>query len=784
MEQEGGNILAKYNWVEITREDVIKAIEKFLANNPEYPEPRSTFLVYDGKRLPAKHIRGMAYREHFGVEISKNDFGGGMETVRFFERLGFEMDYRGSSKKSSSIKEEKKIAHSKEKLDEQKLKKEVIDVGKHTNQIKNKETNIEKIVIPTKRVIEQKNALQLILNRIFDGDIVCEKTYSWLKTPDQIKGIYKNLYDAISSYRGDTTFAKRNVSLRCDFVCESQKLIIEYDERQHFSEARRISLEAYKDINVLFDRALWIKACDDIGAKDNSPVNRDEIRAYYDSIRDIACYEHGYKLVRIMHGQIDFEAGDAEDKLRHLFDKILNNPVGDKKNVAQNEFVSQQMEKAPYLKVAMYLQTNELKNKKAFDEIMPVMRNADADIIVFPEYCYVPFVNEIINKDIALIKDQDEIFAHCLELSKEIGKAIIISSHDKYDTIFSVFANANPLDDETDLNLYIKHTMCGSSCLDFEQYSEIAGDIFNPILFKGYLIGMTICYDCNHALFSRMYGMYGIDLIINSTGGNVIYDKWFKYNKVRAIENDCYTLVTMGGDGQITNPNNYVFGFNKNGGQLSPVNLCGDSSKHNVSGGLYVYEIGNDKGIPEADNSNRIETENKNWQLKYVVGSSEIICKNADKISDDIFRQKIGEYNVFFLMLNGMDILKPEKVQRLLYSKKIKKYDNRKYVIINRHDTVAENFFQEKLSVVLKVRAMENFCAVILESKNINKCYQCGKNRTAQVVKETDGYWGIDLDRTSGPEAIWKNKQGMRASWRKNYEWLVDHSENLYDNIY
>lgn len=150
----------------------------------------------------------MAYREHFGVEISKNDFGGGMETVRFFERLGFEMDYRGSSKKSSSIKEEKKIAHSKEKLDEQKLKKEVIDVGKHTNQIKNKETNIEKIVIPTKRVIEQKNALQLILNRIFDGDIVCEKTYSWLKTPDQIKGIYKNLYDAISSYHGDTTFAK------------------------------------------------------------------------------------------------------------------------------------------------------------------------------------------------------------------------------------------------------------------------------------------------------------------------------------------------------------------------------------------------------------------------------------------------------------------------------------------------------------------------------------------------------------------------------------------------
>ena len=92
-----------------------------------------------------------------------------------------------------------------------------------------------------------------------------------------------------------------------------------------------------------------------------------------------------------------------------------------------------------------------------------------------------------------------------------------------------------------------------------------------------------------------------------------------------------------------------------------------------------------------------------------------------------------------------------------------------------------EKFFLEKLSIVLKVRAMENYCAVILESNNINKCYQCGKNRTAQVVKPFDGVWGIDLERTTGPESIWRNKQGMRESWRKNYEWLVENSEMLYD---
>ena len=534
--------MAKFNWINITKEDVIKAIEKFVEYNPDYPEAQSTFLVYNGRKLPAKHIRGMAYQEHYGVSIRKSDFSGGKETVKFFERLGFEVDYRPGANDNGQQKN-KTTNTSK-------------NISNKTPQGQDKKTNSDKIIISSKDVIEQKNALQLILNRMFSGDIVCEKTYPWLKTPKQIEGIYKDLYEALVAYRGDTVFAKKGVALRCDFVCESQRLIIEYDERQHFSEARRISLESYKGLPVCFDRKLWIKACADIKAKDNSPYNRDEIRAFYDSVRDIACHEHGYKLVRIMHGQIDFEAADASEKLHKLLDTYLNEPTY---SASKSEYVSD--EKAPYINVAMYLQTNELKNQKEFEKIFPVLKNVDADIVVFPEYCYVPFVDEIINTDILVPEDQDRIFDECLNLSKEIGKAVIVSSHDKYDTIYSVFANAKPLKGETELNLYIKHTMCGSSCLEFEDYSDMAQYLFDPIIYKGYMIGMTICYDCNHALFSRMYGMYGIDLIINSTGGNVVYDKWFKYNKVRAIENECYTLVTMGGDG-ITANNNYVFGFN------------------------------------------------------------------------------------------------------------------------------------------------------------------------------------------------------------------------------
>lgn len=211
------------NWIDVTREDVLKAIEIFYTENPEYPSPKSTFLIYNGKKLPAKNIRGMAYKVAYGKEISKSDFGGGMETVRFFERLGFEMFYTGKA----DCKDTKSTI-------KQKQSKKKVEIVQPNLKPAEKQILIYKIKIPSKDVIEQKNALHLLLNKMFNGDIVCEKTFSWLKTPDIIEGDYENLYKAISNYRGDKSFVKRNVKLRCDFVCESEKLIIEYDERRYF----------------------------------------------------------------------------------------------------------------------------------------------------------------------------------------------------------------------------------------------------------------------------------------------------------------------------------------------------------------------------------------------------------------------------------------------------------------------------------------------------------------------------------------------------------------------
>ena len=105
--------MAKKKWSEITREDVINAVHKFELENPDFPEAKSTFLLYNGKKYPAKHIRGMAYEVHYNEKISKGEFSGGAETVRFFEKLGFETQYTHKNidthptKKNKSIRNEK-----------------------------------------------------------------------------------------------------------------------------------------------------------------------------------------------------------------------------------------------------------------------------------------------------------------------------------------------------------------------------------------------------------------------------------------------------------------------------------------------------------------------------------------------------------------------------------------------------------------------------------------------------------------------------------------------------
>jgi hypothetical protein len=83
------------DWKQVTVDHVVAACRMFDsgAARPKRPA-RNTVLILDGRRYPAKFIRGLAYKFATGTELNPSrDYSGGQETVRFFSRLGLTTEH-------------------------------------------------------------------------------------------------------------------------------------------------------------------------------------------------------------------------------------------------------------------------------------------------------------------------------------------------------------------------------------------------------------------------------------------------------------------------------------------------------------------------------------------------------------------------------------------------------------------------------------------------------------------------------------------------------------------
>ena len=103
----------------------------------------------------------------------------------------------------------------------------------------------------------------------------------------------EKIYEALQGYRGYNTLVRRKNTKEVDFFAPMPGFILEFDERQHFTIPRKIALSLYPDeVKVGFDKALWMKLCEELHQVDNDPKVpfRDEQRAWYDTLRDFAPY--------------------------------------------------------------------------------------------------------------------------------------------------------------------------------------------------------------------------------------------------------------------------------------------------------------------------------------------------------------------------------------------------------------------------------------------------------------------------------------------------------------
>jgi hypothetical protein len=136
------------------------------------------------------------------------------------------------------------------------------------------------------------------------------------------------IYHALQSYRGHNEFVKANRLQRVDFFIPSRKLIIEFDESQHFTKPREIALGFYSNRKEFgFDIKKWLILSRQLDKQDNDPPYRDEQRAWYDTLRDFAPILWGTgKIIRLYSHDFVWCSLDPEKESDlEIFKKILFN---------------------------------------------------------------------------------------------------------------------------------------------------------------------------------------------------------------------------------------------------------------------------------------------------------------------------------------------------------------------------------------------------------------------------------------------------------------------------
>jgi hypothetical protein len=132
------------------------------------------------------------------------------------------------------------------------------------------------------------------------GECRANHQFPWPARPEDypapLRDTLVRIRSALAELRGHWDFIKSARVPPCDYYLPGCRRIVEFDESQHFSEPRLVSLSLYPgDLEYGFSVRHWIELCRRIRAADDTPIDRDERRAWYDVLRDLAPSIHGFQ---------------------------------------------------------------------------------------------------------------------------------------------------------------------------------------------------------------------------------------------------------------------------------------------------------------------------------------------------------------------------------------------------------------------------------------------------------------------------------------------------------
>jgi hypothetical protein len=166
---------------------------------------------------------------------------------------------------------------------------------------------------------ECKEHVRHMLTALY-GECRVNYSFPWSAKPEDyaltpVAQSLESIRAALADLRGHRDFIKSPLIPPCDYYIPEQKLIVEFDESQHFTLQRSITLSLYPErLTLGFPLQRWRDLCHRIDATDDKPVDRDERRAWYDVLRDLVPTIHGFKpTVRLYADDYAWCSLDAEN---------------------------------------------------------------------------------------------------------------------------------------------------------------------------------------------------------------------------------------------------------------------------------------------------------------------------------------------------------------------------------------------------------------------------------------------------------------------------------------
>ena len=149
----------------------------------------------------------------------------------------------------------------------------------------------------------------------------------------EIYQIIEPIYEALQNHRGFNNFVRSKKLPRVDYFVPNINLIVEFDESQHFTQPRDISLSFYSaDVrSVGYSAKKWRSICQQLQMCDNDPVYRDEQRAWYDTIRDFVpiLWSIGYTARLFSRDYAWCTLDPKKENDLNIFKQFLSNKLSD-----------------------------------------------------------------------------------------------------------------------------------------------------------------------------------------------------------------------------------------------------------------------------------------------------------------------------------------------------------------------------------------------------------------------------------------------------------------------